>query len=270
MLLLMLALVMTSSSSNDEPNLSDENNRELMIAHFKNPQGEAVDLGLSVKWSNKNFGASSERDEGALVGWGDPTGLETDQTGIEMKWSILSDGITHKRTVSWNSNKYGGITPPLEISGTELDVVTSHWGNGWRIPSFDEFEELATQCTWTEVSIDGVNYYKVTGPNGNHIILPYNNVVVHNAQKGWDSMSDQPQQLGTFWTSSSLNVLQEKYAWVNFYKKVGLPNYVVELNGLCDAWAWEFYDSNTHINVKYPFFAPQPRCYRMPIRPVKS
>ena len=40
------------------------------------------------------------------------------------------------------------------------------------MPTYDEFNELKTKCTWIWVAQRGVNGYKVTGPNGNSIFLP--------------------------------------------------------------------------------------------------
>ena len=40
------------------------------------------------------------------------------------------------------------------------------------MPTLDEQEELLSKCTWTWTTQNGVNGYKVTGPNGNSIFLP--------------------------------------------------------------------------------------------------
>lgn len=77
---------------------------------------EAVDLGLSVLWSNCNMGASSPRDYGGYFAWGDPTGS---------LWS--GEGIAYNdKGYTWSTENYGGNIPPADISGTELDVVTTH------------------------------------------------------------------------------------------------------------------------------------------------
>ena len=42
--------------------------------------GDAIDLGLSVKWANRNIDAPSPEKSGGLYGWGDPTGKKQLQT----------------------------------------------------------------------------------------------------------------------------------------------------------------------------------------------
>ena len=52
------------------------------------------------------------------------------------------------------------------------DAATANWGDKWRMPTSDEVEKLVKQCTWEWTTQNGVNGYKVTGPNGNSIFLP--------------------------------------------------------------------------------------------------
>ena len=40
------------------------------------------------------------------------------------------------------------------------------------MPTYAELNELRNNCTWTWTTQEGVNGYKVTGPNGNSIFLP--------------------------------------------------------------------------------------------------
>lgn len=40
------------------------------------------------------------------------------------------------------------------------------------MPTQAEHDELQEKCTWTWASQNGVNGYKVKGPNGNSIFLP--------------------------------------------------------------------------------------------------
>mgnify|MGYP006320157457 FL=1 len=77
---------------------------------------EAIDLGLSVKWSPWNMGAGDENDEGLYLAWGDPTG-ETPN---------YSQG-----------NKLNNI------AGTSLDIAHAVWGGKWRMPTASEMAELA-------------------------------------------------------------------------------------------------------------------------------
>ncbi len=124
--------------------------------HSQTP--ESIDLGLSVQWATTNLDASAPEDFGGHYGWADPTGQETTMDVLD-------------KSRNWVSDLYGGPEPPSEISGTELDLVHVRLGNGWRLPTLDELEELtACQREWTK--FNGVNGYEFTGKNGNKVFLP--------------------------------------------------------------------------------------------------
>jgi hypothetical protein len=54
----------------------------------------------------------------------------------------------------------------------EDDAATANWGGDWRMPTYDELNELRNICTWTWTTQNGVNGYKVIGPSGESIFLP--------------------------------------------------------------------------------------------------
>ncbi len=109
----------------------------------------AVDLGLSVKWANLNFGANSEEASGYYIGWGDVTG----------------------NNYSTNNNYFPAATPPLYITGGSYDIVHKMWGDDWRIPSAEEIKELINNCTWSYVA-DKKGYTITSNKNSNSIFLP--------------------------------------------------------------------------------------------------
>ncbi len=112
---------------------------------------EWVDLGLSVKWATCNVGASNPEDSGNYYAWGETTTKEEYTT---------SNSATYGKTMS-------------DISGdAKYDAATANWGDSWRMPTKDEIKELIDNCTWLWTTQNGVNGYKVTGPNGNSIFLP--------------------------------------------------------------------------------------------------
>ena len=60
-----------------------------------------------------------------------------------------------------------------DISGNpQYDVARKEWGDLWRMPTYEEQEELLNNCSWELTTENGFNGYKVTGPNGNSIFLP--------------------------------------------------------------------------------------------------
>ena len=112
---------------------------------------EWVDLGLSVLWATCNVGASSPSDYGNYYAWGE----------TKTKSSYTEE----------NSKTYNVDMP--DISGDpKYDAATANWGEGWRMPTKEELEELVYKCDWQWTSQGDHRGYKVTGPNGNSILLP--------------------------------------------------------------------------------------------------
>ena len=114
-----------------------------------------VDLGLSVCWAGWNVGASSPEGYGNHYAWGETT---------------TKSNYTYSSYQYYNGSDYVNIGS--KISGTRYDVARAQWGGSWRMPTMAEFQELKDRCTWTWTTYNGVNGYKVTGPNGNSIFLP--------------------------------------------------------------------------------------------------
>ncbi len=107
---------------------------------------DLVDLGLSVKWAKYNIGAHSEGELGGYFGFGDIHGV--------MNTTIISKYAT------------------ADVYRTASDVAYNAYGGRATLPSADDFRELFTNCTKEWTSVDGVNGYRFTGPNGNSIFLP--------------------------------------------------------------------------------------------------
>lgn len=129
--------------------------------------GEVVDLGLSVQWADCNVGADSPEDYGGYYAWGESSEKN------EYEWSNYKwcDGKETGMTKYCTVKKYGVVDGKNTLDATD-DVAHVKWGDGWRMPTLDEFNELNSLCSWTWTSQNGVNGYRVTGPNGNSIFLP--------------------------------------------------------------------------------------------------
>jgi len=121
---------------------------------------KAVDLGLSVLWADCNVGGNSESPIGGLYGWGDPTGEKSSQ---DVRDYLDIVGGTSCLT-------------PDNISGSRYDIAKAKWGNGWKIPSKEQWEELLRKCQWQKGNQGGIKGYYVYGPNGNSIFLPFTGI----------------------------------------------------------------------------------------------
>ena len=208
---------------------------------------QAVDLGLSVLWANCNLAAKMPRSYGALVAWGDTTGILFSGQGIG--WN--DNGYT------WNTDNYGGNTPPADISGGELDVVNKYWGDGWRIPTLDEAKELCEQCQWKLQTYGDIKWYEVIGPNGNSIVMPLAGIYGDdlNAKNRFQRGPLGVNEMGSYWTSTSCatpSTAEERGHGVN--------------DGVVTAWFFRFYSNNG--DDLTPVFMDFVRGYHMSIRPV--
>lgn len=128
---------------------------------------QAVDLGLSVKWASCNVGANRPEEYGDYFAWG------------EVKPKSVYDWSTYKycngsanTLAKYNSySSYGRVHYKTTLDAQD-DVATVNWGSNWRMPTKEEQDELRTECKWEWTKLNGVNGYKVIGPNGNSIFLP--------------------------------------------------------------------------------------------------
>ena len=122
---------------------------------------EYVDLGLSVKWATCNVGATSPEDYGNYYAWGE-TSTKSNYSSSNCPTYELSES---KLQSQGYIDSEGNLT-------SQYDAARANWGGSWRMPTKAEMQELEDKCTWTWTTQNGVNGYKVTGPNGNNIFLP--------------------------------------------------------------------------------------------------
>ena len=125
---------------------------------------EIVDLGLSVNWASVNLGATLPEEPGYLLAWGE----------IEEKdwysWSYYKFGNSKSSLEKYNA------TDGLRFLQKEDDAATVLWGEKWRMPSREEFQELFDNCyvdyTAFENGYPGVRFTsKVEGYEGRSIFL---------------------------------------------------------------------------------------------------
>lgn len=155
-------------------------------------EGEVIDLGLSIKWASCNLGATIPEETGTGYAWGE---------------------IKEKETFSWENYKFAADPNYLYYSkyclnsdyGTvdgkrtlELidDVARGKLSGTWRIPTKREMQELVDNCSWIKGFFNGVEGWRVAGPNGNSIFLPYTHKVISHAPV------TVVRDAGCYWTAS--------------------------------------------------------------------
>ena len=130
---------------------------------------EYVDLGLpsGLKWATFNVGATKPEEYGGYYAWGE-TEEKEDYSWETYKWC---NGTSTSMT-KYCTGKWFGTIDHKTVLDLEDDIAHVKWGGDWRMPTTEEQRELLNNCTWTRATQNGVNGYKVTGPNGNSIFLP--------------------------------------------------------------------------------------------------
>ncbi len=110
-----------------------------------------VDLGLpsGTKWADRNINASSQTAAGGYYAFG-----ETSEKKVYDK-----DTYTFKADLS-------------DIAGTEYDAATKKYGEGWSIPTPDQWKELIANSKQEVTMVNNQFGIKFTGKNNNSIFIP--------------------------------------------------------------------------------------------------
>ncbi len=157
-----------------------------------------VDLGLpsGTLWATCNVGANAPEKYGDYFAWG-----ETQPKDV-YSWSI------YQYYAGGNLTKYTG-SDSLTILLPEDDAATANWGDEWRMPTKEEWQELYnnTAVTWTQQN--GVNGRLFTASNGNSLFLPA-------AGRHWNSDLYGVGSYGYYW-SSSLYTDTPTIAWYFYF-----------------------------------------------------
>ena len=151
---------------------------------------EYVDLALpsGLKWATCNVGAKTPEASGNCYAWGE---IKTKDEYNEA-----------------NSLTYG--IEMNDISGNvQYDVAAANWGEGWRMPTLDEMQELIECCIWEWTKQNGIGGYNIIGPNGNRIFLPSSD------SKSGSNFSSATCGYGSYWTSTPIYNTAARY--LSFY-----------------------------------------------------
>jgi len=138
------ALLLTSCEKNEVSDILTGQTSTFPVPKTEN----AIDLGLSTDWAPYNIGANNPEDYGNYYSWGE----------TEYKTEYTQETYTYQGTE--------------EITGTESDAAHAKWGNGWRLPTKSEIEELSSKCNWKDTVFNGAKGVLITASNGNSIFLP--------------------------------------------------------------------------------------------------
>ncbi len=171
-----------------------------------NAQVELVNLGLSVKWADRNIDATAPSATGGYYAWG--------ETATKSKYS-------------WATYIYcEGSAATCQDIGEDISRNISYdraykYNSTMWLPTAAQWEELISQCTWKETTVSGVKGYNVKGPNGNSIFLPFSGCCYDGSNHGVGSNA-------YYWTAN--NVPSDNSKAQAAYIKSGTKTIVININ----------------------------------------
>ena len=195
---------------------------------------QVVDLGLSVKWASCNVGSENPYTVGNYYAWGETS------TKSEYDWPTYKFGKSTSLT-KYCSDLVCGTVDNKVILDEEDDAACVNWGDNWRMPTKEEFNELqnTNNCSWTWYSssnteFNGMAGYKVQslkpGYTNNYIFIPAAGYYTGNSLTN--------SNLVYYWSSSSVQASRTAYVaaggnghvdgtlfglWFSFDHYEGLP-----------------------------------------------
>ncbi|MBR4391223.1 MAG: hypothetical protein IKT08_03850 [Bacteroidales bacterium] len=154
---------------------NDNGQNDTIVDNSGNLNGhDYVDLGLpsGTLWASCNVGADHPGDRGVFFAWG-----ETEPKGV-YDWKsykygdCVNDCYVLNKYCTNSIFGFNGFVDSLTLLEPVDDAVRANWGEGWRMPTREECEELYQKTTWEWTTLDGVEGRLLTGRNGNSIFLP--------------------------------------------------------------------------------------------------
>lgn len=137
----------------------------------KNSKHEYVDLGLpsGVKWATCNVGATAPEEYGDYFAWGETEPYYISQEPLRWKegkeagysWASYSENL------QWYSSN-----SRLDLYSND-DAASINWGDNWRMPTEEDWNELRLYCNTEKAFQNGVFGLKFTSlKNGKSIFFP--------------------------------------------------------------------------------------------------
>lgn len=152
---------------------------------------EVVDMGLTVKWRGWNLGADNPREKGDYYAWGETETYYSSLNPVKWKtgkskgyniesykfrtagYTVSEDGTGDLKVSKYNSVEGHGTVDGKTVLDPEDDAANVVLGNGWRMPTRLECEQLLSARCKNEYINDnkGVQGRLFTGPTGNKIFF---------------------------------------------------------------------------------------------------
>ena len=119
-------------------------------------------------WAETNVGADEPWESGYCFWWGDTVGYKWRNNAwvasdlSSSAFSFVSGNIPTYDKDYATLRSEGWIAANGVLTPTH-DAAHVHWGEGWRMPTNQELDDLVNNCDWTWTTTNGVNGYVVSG-----------------------------------------------------------------------------------------------------------
>ena len=170
---------------------------------------EYIDMGLpsGTKWATMNIGATQPSDFGNRYAWGEtsPKDLNSYSWGNYIHCAGTNNDLTKYCFSSiWGHN---GYTDELTTLEADDDAATVNWGEGWRMPTDEECQELYNNCSASWDTQNGVTGVILTSRiNGNSIFIPIDpeaNYGTHYWSSSFGTDDDDPTMGKTLYLNAT-------------------------------------------------------------------
>ncbi|MCR5408630.1 MAG: hypothetical protein K6E61_05960 [Bacteroidales bacterium] len=186
-IVLFVALLISCKSTDEINNNNSDGQNDKGVLCPDNHHPHSIDMGLSVKWSCCNVGASKPEEFGDYYAWG------------ETETKDYYDPTNYK----WNTNYYQSTL------GDNDDAACVNWGKSWKMPTGEEFTQLINNCSWEWGAYNDINGYFVKNPkNNNTIFLPAAGSAVGQEYSNVG-------EIGKYWSSSMMNAHDPWEVWIS-------------------------------------------------------
>lgn len=175
---------------------------ECEVTVKKSAPAGAVDLGLDVYWAECNLSDSGLCASPEIIGdyyaFGEVSTRPSYSSSSYKLWNPDNDYKVKKYCPAGETNKWDGQGEPDNklLLDPEDDAASVILKGKWRMPTYEEMNDLKNKCTWSWTTRNGVNGCLLTGPSGNSIFLPAG---------GYKSISTNYCGMDCVYRSSSIN-----------------------------------------------------------------
>ena len=172
-----------------------------------------VDLGLpsGTLWATCNVGADTPEGYGDYFAWGETEPKEV----YTLETYKYCNGGSRQLTKYCTDASYGfeGFTDGLRVLQLSDDAAAANWGDGWSMPTLEQWNELIDNTTNLWKTINGKAGRLFTGSNGNSIFIPaaYNHL---------DQKDPVDLPCANYWSSSLYDLSSDAWS-LNFYEDCG-------------------------------------------------